>query len=91
MRDLGLQRSLSCSLLSDVMDRADWRAEIDDLFESDRPIAEVLEEVMRLSARLVLQQFLGPIRMMSSRHHDVSGAGADRTRSAHRVDASSKK
>ena len=46
---------------------------------------------MRLSARLVLQQFLGPIRMMSSRHHDVSGAGADRTRSAHRVDASSKK
>ena len=34
------------------------RAEIDDLFGSGRPIAEVLEEVMRLSARLVLQQVL---------------------------------
>ena len=34
------------------------RAEIDDLFGSGRPIGEVLEEVMRLSARLVLQQVL---------------------------------
>ena len=34
------------------------RAEIDELFGSGRDIAEVLEEVMRLSARLVLQQVL---------------------------------
>jgi putative transposase len=34
------------------------RAEIHDLFGSGRDIAEVLEEVMRLSARLVLQQVL---------------------------------
>jgi transposase-like protein len=34
------------------------RAEIHELFGSGRPIAEVLEEVMRLSARLVLQQVL---------------------------------
>lgn len=34
------------------------RAEIHELFGSDRDIAEVLEEVMRLSARLVLQQVL---------------------------------
>ncbi|MCY3785397.1 MAG: transposase [bacterium] len=34
------------------------RAEIDELFASGRDIAEVLEEVMRLSARLVLQQVL---------------------------------
>ena len=34
------------------------RAEIDELFGSGRGIAEVLEEVMRLSARLVLQQVL---------------------------------
>jgi len=34
------------------------RAEIDELFGSGRDIAEILEEVMRLSARLVLQQVL---------------------------------
>jgi transposase-like protein len=34
------------------------RAEIDELFGSGRDIAEVLEEVMRLSARLVLQEVL---------------------------------
>lgn len=34
------------------------RAEIHELFGSGRDIAEVLEEVMRLSARLVLQQVL---------------------------------
>ena len=34
------------------------RAEIDELFGSGRDVAEVLEEVMRLSARLVLQQVL---------------------------------
>ena len=34
------------------------RAEIDELFGSGRDIAEVLEEVMRVSARLVLQQVL---------------------------------
>ena len=34
------------------------RAEIDDLFGSGRPVGEVLEEVMGLSARLVLQQVL---------------------------------
>ena len=34
------------------------RVEIDELFGSGRDIAEVLEEVMRLSARLVLQQVL---------------------------------
>lgn len=34
------------------------RAEIDGLFGSGRDIAEVLEEVMRLSARLVLQEVL---------------------------------
>ena len=34
------------------------RAEIDELFGSGRDIAEVLEEVMPLSARLVLQQVL---------------------------------
>ena len=34
------------------------RAEIDELFGSGRDIAEVLEGVMRLSARLVLQQVL---------------------------------
>jgi transposase-like protein len=34
------------------------RAEINELFGSGRDIAEVLEEVMRLSARLVLQQVL---------------------------------
>lgn len=34
------------------------RAEIDELFGSGREVAEVLEEVMRLSARLVLQQVL---------------------------------
>jgi putative transposase len=34
------------------------RAEIHDLFGSGRDIAEVLEEVMRLSARMVLQQVL---------------------------------
>ena len=34
------------------------RAEIEDLFGSGRPIGEVLEEVMGLSARLVLQQVL---------------------------------
>lgn len=34
------------------------RAEIDELFASGRDIAEILEEVMRLSARLVLQQVL---------------------------------
>ena len=34
------------------------RAEIDELFGSGRDIAEVLEEVMRLWARLVLQQVL---------------------------------
>ncbi len=34
------------------------RAEIDGLFASGRDIGEILEEVMRLSARLVLQQVL---------------------------------
>jgi putative transposase len=34
------------------------RAEIHELFGSGRDIAEVLEEVMRLSARVVLQQVL---------------------------------
>ena len=34
------------------------RAEIDELFGSGRDVAEVLEEVMRLSARAVLQQVL---------------------------------
>jgi putative transposase len=34
------------------------RAEIDELFGSGRDIAEVLEEVMRLSSRLVLQRVL---------------------------------
>ena len=34
------------------------RAEIDELFGSGRDIAEILEEVMRLSARLVLQEVL---------------------------------
>ena len=34
------------------------RAEIDALFGSDRDISEILEEVMRLSARLVLQEVL---------------------------------
>ena len=34
------------------------RAEMDELFGSGRDIAEVLEEVMRLSARLVLQEVL---------------------------------
>ena len=38
------------------MDRV--RAEIDELFGSGRDIAEILEEVMRLSARLVLQEVL---------------------------------
>ena len=34
------------------------RAEIDELFGSGRDVAEILEEVMRLSARAVLQQVL---------------------------------
>ena len=34
------------------------RVEIDDLFGSQRPIEECLEEAMRLSVRLVLQEVL---------------------------------
>ena len=34
------------------------RAEIDDVFGSKRPIEECLEELMRHSVRLVLQQVL---------------------------------
>ena len=53
------------------------RAEIDDVFGSGRPIGECLEELMRHSVRLVLQQVLeDEVTTWLGRDWNVAGTGS---------------